>query len=112
MSQITKEEVFKAADKTAAEGIMPSILHIRESLEHRGSESTIGRYLKEWKQMLLKKNDVGCLFCHSMAQETTELHEELKQSKLIVGQLKDALTVMLQNPDRQIAVEEVMRRLQ
>lgn len=44
----TKTTVFKAADQLAAEGRIPTFTSVREKLGG-GSYSTIGKYLKEWK---------------------------------------------------------------
>lgn len=44
----TRSTVFKAADQLAAEGRIPTFTSVREKLGG-GSYSTIGKYLKEWK---------------------------------------------------------------
>ena len=50
---ISQEAVFNAATKIAVSGIMPTTASIRAELR-RGSETTLHKYLQEWKTLLLK----------------------------------------------------------
>jgi len=50
---LSQAEVFTAATKIAASGIMPTTASIRSELG-RGSETTLHKYLQEWKTLLLK----------------------------------------------------------
>lgn len=50
---ISQEEVFNVASKIAANGTMPTTASIRAELG-RGSETTLHKYLQEWKARLLK----------------------------------------------------------
>lgn len=50
---ISQEEVFEAACKIAAKGTMPTTASLRQILG-RGSETTLHKYLQEWKSILLK----------------------------------------------------------
>jgi hypothetical protein len=53
MKPITGDEIFSVATKIAAGGIMPTTASIRAALG-RGSETTLHKYLQEWKTLLLK----------------------------------------------------------
>lgn len=76
--RITKEDIFMAADLLAEQGIMPSILSVRSALGDTGSESTILKYLKEWKHKLLTKANVGCVFCSGLEEENKILQMRLE----------------------------------
>jgi hypothetical protein len=51
---VTKTKVFLAAKELAATGVMPTIVKIREQLKGKGSDTTIHRYLTDWKEQYLK----------------------------------------------------------
>lgn len=112
MNPVTKKEIFEAADILAEEGIMPAIMSVRELIGNRGSETTLAKYLKEWKTLLLKKNSVGCVFCEALTHDNLDLKEQLALNNSKVDQLKEILTLMLEQPDRKMAVEEIITRLQ
>ena len=109
---VTRSEVFEAANALADLGIMPSIMGVRDAIGNRGSETTLNRYLKEWKLLLLKKNSVGCLLCDAAASENKRLSDQLQSNSEIVEQLKASLIVLLENPDRKVAVQEIITMLQ
>jgi Plasmid replication region DNA-binding N-term len=108
---VTKQDVFIAADNLAMDGIMPSILNIRETLGDRGSETTINKYLKEWKQILLKRNSLGCVFCHGATIDIKRLEEELHYYKELMRQIRDEMQSMLQ-PNEVLQLKEFFTRLQ
>lgn len=56
VASVTKEEIFEAANKIASTGVMPTTAKLRNSLR-RGSETTLHKYLAEWKQRLLQNAD-------------------------------------------------------
>lgn len=109
---INREDIFIAANALADQGIMPSILLVREQLGNRGSESTINKHLKEWKLLLLKKNSSGCVFCAHTQEQNEALSYKLERAHDTVAQLKDLLGIMLQNPDRELAAKEIVTHLQ
>jgi hypothetical protein len=85
MGNVTKEDVFIAADLLAAEAIMPSILGVRKLLGDKGSESTLQKYLKEWKKNLLL--NVATYQSNEMVRENdklrvviAEIYNNLKKS--------------------------------
>ncbi len=108
---VTRAEIFDASNALADLGIMPSIILVRDAVGNRGSETTINKYLKEWKLLLLKKNSVGCVFCDTATEENKRLTAEVSKYITIVDQLKASLIVMLENPDRKLAVEEIISLL-
>lgn len=73
MSAVTKEEIYKAANELAAEGVMPSNQNVRVQLGNRGSESTIQKYLKDWKYDLLVNHSAGCVLCSDYQKQVEEL---------------------------------------
>lgn len=52
-NSITKDKVFAAAIKIAGTGSMPTTVGLRQELG-KGSDSTLHKYLQEWKSLLLK----------------------------------------------------------
>lgn len=56
VASITKEDIFEAANKIASTGVMPTTAKLRNILR-RGSETTLHKYLVEWKQRLLQNAD-------------------------------------------------------
>lgn len=50
---VTREMIFNAAIEIAKGNEMPTITTIREALFYCGSNTTIHKYLKEWKMILL-----------------------------------------------------------
>jgi len=62
-----------AANELAAQGVMPSNLNIRAQLGNRGSESTIQKYLKEWKHELLVMHGTRCTKCSDYCKQVEEL---------------------------------------
>ena len=52
---LTKKMVFEAARTIAARAVMPTLKSIRAQLGSSGSETTLHKYLSEWKKTLLKK---------------------------------------------------------
>lgn len=50
---VTKERVFEAASVIAQSGQMPTLNQVRAHLGTRGSETTLNKYLAQWKQALL-----------------------------------------------------------
>lgn len=85
MTALTKNEIFEAANKVARTGKIPSILAVRKELGDRGSESTLQKHLKEWKQNLLQSGQSGCVFC-----------SELELYRSTLNYFKDELREMLQ----------------
>lgn len=59
-----RDDIFLAADLLASEGKMPSILEVRKMLNNTGSETTIIKYLRQWKKQLLAKNAL-CASCEA-----------------------------------------------
>ncbi|MCW1908592.1 MAG: DNA-binding protein [Candidatus Saccharibacteria bacterium] len=88
MSAITRQEVFAAANMLAAQGDMPSILSVRKALGNRGSESTLQKYLKEWKANLLASAAAGCVFCSEAASHVHQLQEEVDFYRNTIVKLK------------------------
>ncbi len=85
-SNVTKVEVYKAANDIAACGEMPSIKMVRTFLGDRGSESTLQKYLKEWKLELLQRgtHSGGCVFCaesERMLKHYRSTIEEFKETQ-------------------------------
>jgi hypothetical protein len=109
---VTKLDVYAAADVLAADGKMPSILLIRKALGDRGSETTLNKHLRQWKAELLQKNNQGCIFCYKTEKENKELEFKVTKYESIVNQLKDCLITMLENPDRSVAVNQIIGMLQ
>lgn len=70
---ITKKDVYKIADQLAKKCIMPTIANVRESLG-RGSESTLHKHLKTWKDDLLKA------YCSKSTGVDSELRGVLKDT--------------------------------
>ena len=66
-SDLTRKMIFDAAKKIASLGKNPTIKSIREMLGGRGSETTLHKYLTQWKQECLKR-----------ASEGSGLEEEIK----------------------------------
>ena len=46
---VTQEEVFRAADAMAADGLQPSVRLLRVQLGERGSHSSITKHLRAWR---------------------------------------------------------------
>jgi len=86
---VTKQEIYKAANEIAACGEMPSIKMVRTFLGDRGSETTLQKHLKDWKLELLQRgtnsDSAGCVFC-------AESERLLKQYQATIDELKADLT--------------------
>lgn len=54
MRGITQNDVFKAATEIAGDGTMPTTAAVRKKLG-RGSETTLHKYLTQWREILLKQ---------------------------------------------------------
>ena len=50
---LTRDDIFMAADIVASTHVMPTITNVRELLG-RGSETTLLKFLREWKEVLIK----------------------------------------------------------
>ena len=57
-NRLSEGEIFMAANKIAQRSHMPTIKAICFQLNDNGSETTIPKYLMEWKKALLKKAEV------------------------------------------------------
>ncbi len=88
---VTRDEVYKAANEISGCGEMPSIKMVRTFLGDRGSESTLQKYLKEWKQELLQRGTGGCLFCTEADHQVKELHEQLFYASVEIDQYKQKI---------------------
>lgn len=49
---LTRDDIFMAADIVASTHVMPTITNVRELLG-RGSETTLLKFLREWKEEML-----------------------------------------------------------
>ena len=88
---INQAEVFASAIKIAAQGQMPTTANIRQELG-RGSETTLHKYLQEWKTLLLKNA--------ARVWQNTKL-SLLDENKILRGNL-DELTASLANYAKQL----------
>lgn len=76
---ISQAEVFEAATKIAASGAMPTVASIRQNLG-RGSETTLHKYLQEWKSYLLKSAArIGQNANLSLLKENNTLRQNLEE---------------------------------
>ena len=76
---ISQVEVFNAATKIASGGAMPTTASIRAELK-RGSESTLHKYLQEWKTILLKHAArIGQNTNLSLLNENNTLRQNLEE---------------------------------
>lgn len=76
---IYQAEVFEVATKIAAAGSMPTIASIRQNLG-RGSETTLHKYLQEWKALLLKNAArIGQNANLSLLNENNTLRQNVEQ---------------------------------
>ena len=74
---ISCEQIFIVANELAKSGKMPTVVKVRIGLGHKGSASTIHKYLNEWKFRLLQN---AALIDHkdvSYKQENLILHDNL-----------------------------------
>lgn len=91
MSGITKDDIYAAANKLAADGVMPSNDKIRAALGNTGSEATIQKYLKEWKHDLLLKSVSSCVFCESVQVQLNEAHLQLAEMREVLQSVRQTL---------------------
>lgn len=75
---LTKAEIFAAANVIAKCGKIPAILTVRKELGNRGSETTLGKHLREWKKDLLQRGMSGCVFCDSLELQNKTLQVLVK----------------------------------
>lgn len=76
---VSQDVVFNAATKIAADGIMPTTASIRAELR-RGSETTLHKYLQEWKTLLLKHaGRIGQSAALPLLDENKVLRQNLEQ---------------------------------
>jgi transcription termination factor NusB len=92
LKNVTKNDVFKAADSLAAKSKMPSILTVRKVLGNKGSESTLQKYLKEWKiNLLLSVNKCA----------TNELMQENQKLRIAIKEAIDGAKNIMQDLQQQ-----------
>lgn len=87
-SGLTREEIFAAADVVASQGEMPSIKSVRVQLGDRGSETTLLKYLREWKERLLLGSRGGCLFCSTLETDVAKLQQTIEQYQMLCSDLR------------------------
>lgn len=91
---ITKQKVFNAAKSIALKGLEPTIANVREYLAFTGSQTTLHKYLKEWKlkcfqaygihgSLDLEQKDLATLRTEKQILETTI--EKIKEQNKIVA---------------------------
>lgn len=93
---VTYEEIVNVAERVLQEGETPTIERIRIKLG-RGSNTTISKYLSQWKQLRFKASDLNLAFIHNppdpvnqaVAKVWQQLQEE-NQTKLEALEAKTA----------------------
>lgn len=92
---LTKSDIFMACDTIASKGKMPSIAMVRKHLGDTGSESTILKYLREWKEGLLMKNQHGCVLCECSNKENQMLKQQLAAYKRFTTEVRESAKRLL-----------------
>lgn len=88
---ISQTEVFEVATKIAATGTMPTVASIRQNLG-RGSETTLHKYLQEWKSVLLKSAArIGQNANLSLLNENNTLRQNLEQLSISLSDYSSEL---------------------
>ncbi|NNM59701.1 MAG: hypothetical protein HKM04_07785 [Legionellales bacterium] len=123
---VTYEEIVNVAERVLQEGETPTIERIRIKLG-RGSNTTISKYLGQWKQLRFKATDLNLAFIHNppdpvnqaVAKVWQQLQEE-NQTKLEALESKTAeriqavleeKTQLLKESQQLMADNQDLRRL-
>ena len=112
---INQAEVFEVATKIAASGAMPTVASVRQELK-RGSETTLHKYLHEWKAVLLKNAArIGQNANLSLLNENNTLQQNLEQLSISLVDYSSELqkleqaNVMLELKNSQLMQESLQQ---
>jgi len=83
--KVTKKDVFKVASSIVEKGYDPTLANVRHFLGERGSQTTLHKYLKEWKQQCFKSalgEERGLGKSQVLVEEKRVLEQVLHQQKI------------------------------
>ena len=85
--RITRQKVFYAARIIASKGEEPTVANIRAYLATSGSQTTIHKYLKEWKLKCFQATSIDSDVATS--QDVVVLKAENKELELALARLQE-----------------------
>ncbi len=83
---LTKQDVFKAAEAIITKGLTPTQDNVRGYLG-RGSRGTIHKYLQQWKLACFRNNKT--VYELSTEQNFAKFHQEKQQLEVAIANLQE-----------------------